>query len=151
MNTAFVLVFLLPALAPKLVFIECLAVGSSRAGRFVLVHCNCLLLGCCRGLISSVTVVLMKERAGGGHGWWPLQAEFSYIPIAAILGHNLRGPSPALNSVSFGVLIATTFPGDLQPLRCLKNHSLRPLKNFLRILISLPSFPSAAQHLLVFR
>lgn len=124
MNTAFVLVFPLPALlfylrvssAPKLFFIECLAVGSGRAGRFVLVRCSCLPLGCCRGLISSATAVLMKERAGGGHGWWPLQAEFSSVPIAAILGHNLRGPSPALNSVSFGVLIATTFPGDLQPL-----------------------------------
>lgn len=52
-------------------------------------------------------------------------------------------PSPALTSVSFGILIATAFPGDPQPLYCLKIN-WRPLRNFLRIHLSLHGFPSAA-------
>lgn len=120
-SLACLVVATLGSLWPQNCFIiECLPVESGRAGRFVLGRCSRLPLGCCRCLISSRTAVVMKQRAGGGHGWWPFQADFSSAPITAISAHKLQGPSPAPNSASVGVLMAITCPGDPQPLCRLK-------------------------------
>lgn len=79
------------SLAPKWVFIGCLSMESGRAGRFVLACCSCLPLGCCRCFNFFSDSILMKERAGGGDGWWLLKSEFSSVPITAVLGHKLWG------------------------------------------------------------
>lgn len=134
------------SLAQNLFFIECLLMESGGAGRFVLVRCSCLPAGCCRCLISSLTAVVMKQRAGAGHGDGPSRLNSLLFLLQqrwVTSSEDLRPATPALNSVSFGILIATTFPGEPQPLYRSKNNC-RLLGNFLRIRTGLPSLPSAA-------